>query len=80
MKREFSFFDRTENIKLLWRGFIGVLVLLFLLDFFTKKHPSFPWEVIPGFNAVYGFISCAVFILVSKVLGYWLKKRENYYD
>jgi hypothetical protein len=50
-------------------------VLLFL-----HPHVTFWWEEIPGFNAIYGFISCAILILVAKALGHWLKKEEDYYE
>jgi len=33
-----------------------------------------------GFYSILGFISCAVLILVSKVLGIFLKVEEDYYD
>lgn len=62
------------------RVFVAILVLLVVLDFFVHKHPPFLWEAIPSFNAVYGFISCVVIIVVSNFLGRWLKKREDYYD
>jgi hypothetical protein len=37
-------------------------------------------EAWPGFYAVFGFIACVVIILVSKLLGFALKVREDYYD
>lgn len=62
--------------------FYGILSVLVLLDFFVpKEHAVFAWEILPGFNAVYGLISCIVIILVSKWLGHaGLMKRESYYD
>jgi len=42
-------------------------------------HPHFWWDEIPGFNAIYGFFSCIILILVGKALGHWLKKEEGYY-
>jgi len=44
-------------------------------------HPqtAFWWEEIPEFNAIYGFLSCAILVIVAKALGYWLKKDEDYY-
>jgi hypothetical protein len=54
--------------------------VLIALDFFISKHPQFSMEGIPGFYATYGFIACALIIAVSKALGLWLKKKEDYYD
>ena len=50
-------------------------VLLFL-----HPHSAVWLEEIPGFNAIYGFLSCAILILVAKALGHWLKKEEDYYE
>ena len=71
-----------KNSKNLKRVCYVVLVLVFAADFFVERHHvSFPWDEIPGFSAFYGFIACAVIILISKGLGYiWLMKKEDYYD
>ena len=38
------------------------------------------WEIVPGFYAIFGFVSCAVIIYGSKWLGKrFLQKREDYY-
>jgi hypothetical protein len=53
-----------------------------VIDFFLPRdHPHFFWDLIPGFNAVFGFISCILIIVISKALGhYWLARSEDYYD
>lgn len=57
------------------------LVVLLLLDFVVDKHPHYAWEELPGSYAVYGFISCALIVAVSKILGkVWLQRKEEYYD
>jgi len=80
MKKEIDFFDKPENIKMIRRIFHSCLVVLVLLDLFISKHPHFIWENIPGFDAVCGFIACALIIAVAKTLGLLLKKKEDYYD
>ncbi len=79
--REFNWLDDPKNIRLVRNVFYGVLVLLVLPDLFMHKHTLFySVEAWPGFYAVFGFISCVGIILVSKLLGYVLKRSENYYD
>jgi hypothetical protein len=48
---------------------------------FYADHAHFPFEDLPAWGSLYGFISCVVIIVVSKVLGkLWLSRPENYYD
>ncbi len=58
------------------------MAILVVADFFTHRHHIyFPWDKIPGFSSLYGFISCVVIIVGSKYLGkHWLQKKEDYYD
>ena len=79
--KEFNWFDQPQNIKRLKIGFYIVLALLVLPDFFMHKHSLFsPVEAWPGFYALFGFVACVIIILVSKLLGFVLKKQEDYYD
>jgi len=80
MKKELDFYDKPENIKMMRWIFYSCLVVLVLLELIISKHPHFIWENIPGFNAAYGYIACALIIAVAKTLGLWLKKRGDYYD
>ena len=76
-----TWFDHPQNIKRLKTGFYIVLVLLVLPDFFMHKHTLFSSvEAWPGFYAVFGFVACVAIILISKLLGFALKKKEDYYD
>ncbi|MDI6655144.1 MAG: hypothetical protein QME59_04585 [Candidatus Hydrothermarchaeota archaeon] len=75
-----EFFDKPENIRKLRILFYVSLASVVLVDFFIHKHIRFPWDKIPGLYALYGFISCVLIIFVSKAIGHWLKKREDYYD
>lgn len=73
--------DSPKNVRTVRYIFYGVLVLLVLPDLFIHKHTLFySFEAWPGFYGLFGFISCVGIILVSKVLGYLLKRDENYYD
>lgn len=80
-KKELEWFDHPQNIRRLRLWFYIVLVLLVLPDFFLHKHHLFSVvESWPGFYAMFGFLSCVGIILVSKALGFWLKREEDYYD
>ena len=81
MKKEFDWFDKPDNIRRLKIVSCLVLTGSVLAELLVHGHVSHIWDKIPGFYAFFGFITCAVLIIVSKFLGkYWLKKDENYYD
>ena len=70
---------RTKTVKKLA---YGILVLLVVADFIIPRHEiHFFGDKIPGFWSLFGFISCALIIVVSKWLGHhWLVRDEDYYD
>ena len=82
MERIIAYLDNPKNVKTMWIMFGIALILTVIPDFFiTREHIIFPWDAIPGFSAVYGFISCVMIIIVAKVIGHkWLMKEEDYYD
>jgi hypothetical protein len=50
-----------------------------LLFYTDRAHFSF--EDLPAWGAIYGLVSCAAIIVLSKLLGkLWLMRQENYYD
>jgi hypothetical protein len=62
---------------------VGVLAALVAGDIIlVNKEPAHTaLEKIPFFWAVFGFLGCAVIILVSKWFGHsGIMKREDYYD
>lgn len=79
-RKEFDWFDKPQNIKLLWYLLYGVCGGLLVWEVFLEPNPHFGWDGFFGFYAVLGFVSCAALILFSKVLGFVLKKRVDYYD
>lgn len=61
----------------------GALALLVLVDalFISKEPAHTKWEHWPAFWSVFGFIGCAIIILLSKWYGHaGIMKREDYYD
>lgn len=71
--------DQPRNVKRLWRSFLVVLVLTVLAEFLVDLHPHFEIESIFGFNAWFGFLVCAVMIVVAKGLALALKRPDTYY-
>jgi hypothetical protein len=66
-------------VRLLWRGFLAVLVLLVLVELLVHLHPRFAIESVFGFAAWFGFAACAAMIVVAKGLALWLKRPDGYY-
>lgn len=79
-KKEFDFFDKPESKRMLWIMLYLVCGLTVIPDFFTFRHAYFGIDASFGFYAILGFLSCAVLILFSKLVGLVLKVKENYYD
>ena len=70
---------RPSTIKLLWRIFIVVLVVLVLAQALIYVKGYFGVDGWFGFGAAFGFLSCLAMVLVAKGLGFVLKRPENYY-
>ena len=85
-----GFFDQPGNVRLVLRIFYAACAVLVLLDvisvalhFFGAaglRHAERWWEGLPGFYAVYGFVGCALLVLIAKVLRKVLMREEDYYD
>ena len=80
MKKELNIFDNPTNVRIMLICFYLFLGLLLLLDLVIDKHGYFPWEGAPQFFAAYGFASCVVVITIAKILRFFLKRGEDYYD
>ena len=78
-----AFFGDRRYARLRRRLFYLVLVLIVVADFLVPRaHTDYLWERLPGWSALYGFVSCVLLIFVSKFLGHQggLMRREDYYD
>lgn len=71
--------DEPRHVKLLWRLFLGVLVLTVLIGALLPLHPHSDIESVFGFYAWFGFIACVVMIMVAKGLALVLKRPDTYY-
>ena len=48
--------------------------------FLITPHPYFIIDSTFGFYAWYGFFSCALMVIVAKVLGLLVKRSDTYYS
>jgi hypothetical protein len=71
---------RAKTIKILWIVFIGILSLTILSELLIHKHEYFGIDGSFGFSGWYGFITCVAMVVAAKLLGYILKRKEDYYD
>ena len=71
---------RPSTIKLLWRVFAAVLALTVAAQLFISVKGYFGVDGWFGFGAAFGFMSCLAMVLVAKMLGFVLKRPEDYYS
>ena len=71
---------RPRTIRRLWVGFAVVLALTVLAQAVVPIKSYFGIDDWPGFAAVFGFLSCVLMVLLAKLLGSVLKRRDDYYD
>ena len=70
---------RPSTVRLLWKVLWAVLALTVALQLVIKVKGYFGVDEWFGFGAAFGFLSCVAMVLVAKVLGFVLKRDENYY-
>ncbi len=73
-------FDNPRNVKRLLRVIYVICAALVGLDFVFHRHVIHAWEALPGFYPIYGFIACAVLVLIAKQMRKLLMRKEDYYD
>ena len=71
---------RPGTIRLLWMIFLSVLALTILASLFTEVHAWFRIDGSFAFYAWYGFLTCIGMVIVAKLLGRLLHRKDSYYD
>lgn len=71
---------RPGTIRGLWIAFSAVLALLVLAQAIVSVKGYFGADGWFGFGAAYGFLSCLAMVVLAKVLGFVLKRPEDYYE
>ena len=71
--------SRPRSVRWLRRAGALLLAGTLLAQIWVHVHDYFGIDGLFGFQAAYGFLSCVAMVLVAKVLGWWLKRPEEYY-
>jgi hypothetical protein len=77
--KELHWLVRPATIRWLWRIFGVVLGLTVAAGLLMGEHGHFGLDSTFGFHAWYGFLTCVVMVVVAKLLGFLVKRPENYY-
>ena len=72
-------FDKPQNVRRLLRGFYAICTLLVVADFVVHRHVYHPFERLPTFYALFGFIACVLLVLVATQMRRALMRGEDYY-
>ena len=75
-----NWFYRKSSIKKLYIYSAVFLGIVIITEYFITMHPHFKIESIFSFYAIFGFLSCVVLIFIAKILGFFIKRKDDYYD
>ena len=71
---------RRSTIRMLITVGLVILAGVTALDLAVHGHPHFGMDGWFGFYSGYGFITCAIMVIFANLLGFFLKRRDTYYD
>lgn len=73
-------FDNPKNVKRVRYVLYILSGLSIVAELFVKRYVDHPWEALFGFYALYGFVACAILVLIATELRKVLMRGEDYYD
>ena len=76
----FKYFEKPARLKVVLLVFFLLCGVLFCADFLVERHVYFDVEAYFNFYSVYGFVMFSIIIFGSRVLRFFLMRKENYYD
>jgi hypothetical protein len=76
---ENSWLESPNGIRALWFAAAALLALSLLAEIVVPRGGHFGFDGWFAFGAWFGFAACVVLILGSKLLGVFLKRRDDYY-
>lgn len=59
--------------------FFVLCALVTALDLFVHKHGDHWWNFF-GFYSLYGFVACAILVILAKGMRTFLMRKEDYYE
>ena len=68
-----------KKVLIVWGIFLTTLATSLIAERFIHVKPVLDIEGRIFFHAWFGFITCIVFVLFSKILGFFIKRHESYY-
>lgn len=71
---------KPHTIRTLWVIFALLLALSVVAEVFIHTHARFGIDGSLGFHAWFGGAACIGIIVIAKLLGIFLKRRDTYYD
>jgi hypothetical protein len=74
------FFDKPRNVQFLFRAFYVLCAVLVVVGFLVEQEHHHPWENLPAFYPLYGFVGIVVLVYVAKLLRRIAMRSEDYYD
>ena len=72
--------ERPRTIRILWIIFLSILMFTVLAGLFIDEHGYFRLDGTFAFNAWYGFSTCIGMVVVAKLLGRLLRRKDSYYE
>lgn len=70
---------RPRSIRVLWFFFGLVLFFTVIAQVFVPVKGYFEIDGWFAFAAIFGFVSCVLMVMVAKLIGVILKRKDDYY-
>ncbi len=78
--REKHWLLRPRTIRWLSWLAVALLAVVALLDFAVDPHGAFGIDGTVFFYSWYGFATCVAMVLLAKLAGIFLKRKDSFYD
>lgn len=75
-----AWLSRPRTVRGLWIAFALLLAASVLAQVGVALHPHFGIDGWFGFHALFGFAACVAMVLFAKLLGWVLKRPDDYYE
>lgn len=77
---KFKWLGESTAVRRFLIGYFLLLLFLFFVEFFVRKHAELFWEGLLLFFPVYGFFSCILVFCAAKIVSNILKRDPDYYE